>query len=312
MKLPLCTRGRFSGIDFEKTMRIYNLCFWISDNYAYTHIPWSNDLAVARVYWSGEYEVYSDNCEESLIEKLKWTLGIYEDLFEFHELASRDPLLSVFAKLFRGWRLRSCDLWWSLLVAICQQNSSFKQGWRMLHKLVKVYEKEVYVENTPLLRPPTPLEVLKEPEKLKKAGLGYRAEIALRVAESIVNDIIKYEDVSKLSIEEAEKTLRRIKGIGSYTARLALMLSTRTYRLPPMDRWLKRIVSVVYSVSEREAEKYWAEKWGRWAGLASLAVTIVLDAEVLSRALERIKCGKVIPDPNVKPSPLNMNGFCKE
>jgi len=267
---------------------------------------------VARIYWSGDYELYSTNCEENLVERLEWTLGFREDLSEFYELASRDPLLSEFAKLFKGWRLRSVDLWWSLVIAVCQQNASFKQGWRTLHELVKTYGKNIHVENTLILRPPTPLEILEDPEKLKKAGLGYRAETILRVAESIVTGIVKYEDISKVSVEEAESMLRKIKGVGPYTARLALMLSTRRYELPPIDRWLRRIISVVYGVDEREAEEFWVEKWGKWSALASLAVTITLDAEILSKALMRIKRREVIPNPLVKPSPLNMSGFCEE
>jgi N-glycosylase/DNA lyase len=311
VKLSLCAVGELGGIDLEKTMRVYNLCFWISDNYAYTYIPWST-IAVARVKYSGEYEVYSDNCGEDLEERLKWTLGVHEDLSEFYELASRDPLLGGFTRIFRGWRLRSSDLWWSLLVAICQQNASFKQGWRILHELVRVYEKKVTIGGETILRPPLPSEVLEEPEKLRKARMGYRSETALRVAGILAKGVVKSEDLFELGIEDAEMLLRRIKGVGSYTARLALILTTRRYELPPVDRWLRRIISVVYGVSEREAEKYWAEKWSKWAGLASIAVTITLDAEVLSRALERVKRGEMTPVHSVKPSPVNMSGFCEE
>jgi N-glycosylase/DNA lyase len=311
VKLRLCARGWLSGIDFEKTLKTYNLCFWVAEKYAYTYIP-SSGVVVARIHYSGEYEVYSESCGEDLVERLEWTLGTREDLSEFYELASRDPLLSGFARTFTGWRVRSCDLWWGLLVAVCQQNASFKQGWRMLHELVRIYDKKVSIRGTAVLRPPLPSEVLEEPEKLRKAGLGYRAETALRVAESIDKGVVKTEDLLKLSIEVAEMLLRRIKGVGSYTARLALVLSTRRYELPPVDRWLRRIIGVVYGVSEREAEKYWAEKWSKWAGLASIAVTITLDAEVLSRALERVKRGEMTPVHSVKPSPVNMSGFCEE
>lgn len=314
MELALCARGKFNNvnIDFEKTMSIYNLCFWLGDNYAYTYIPWSKSIVIARIYWSGEYEIYSEVCEKSLVEKLEWVLGVHEDLSEFYKLASEDPLLSNFVKVFRSWRLRSSDLWWALLVAICQQNASFKQGWRMLHELVRVYGKYVYVEENALLRPPTPLEVLSESEKLKIAGLGYRVKTVLRIAESLVNGFIKNEEITSLSAREAEYLLKRIKGIGSYTARLALVLSTRKYELPPVDKWLKRIVSVVYGISERDVEEFWVQKWRKWAGLAALAVTITLDAEVLSRAIMRVRRGILLPDLGVKPSPLNMRSFCEE
>ena len=314
MKLTLCAHGKFSGVnvDFEKTMNVYNLCFWLSDNCAYTYIPWSKSLAVAKVYWSGDYEIYSEICEKDLVEKLKWMLGVHEDLSEFYKIASEDLLLSNFVRAFHGWRLRSSDLWWALIVATCQQNASFKQGWRMIHKFIKVYGKYIYVEDTTLLRPPTPLEVLSEPEKLKIAGLGYRAETILRIAKSIVEEFIRYEDLINLNTREAENLLKRIKGVGSYTARLALILSTRRYELPPIDKWLKRIINIAYGISERGVEEYWVQRWGQWAGLAALAITITLDAEVLSKAVERVKRGLLLPISSVKPSPVNMRGFCEE
>jgi hypothetical protein len=45
-------------------------------------------------------------------------------------------------------------------------------------------------------------------------------------------------------------------------------------------------------------------------GLASIAVTIALDAEPLTQALERVRSRRLLPDPYKSPSPFNMEGFC--
>ena len=109
-----------------------------------------------------------------------------------------------------------------------------------------------------------------------------------------------------LETSKAESLLLSVKGVGKYTARLALVLATRKYDLPPIDRWLSRIITTVYNVSEKEAENKWKSIWGEYSGLASVLVTITLDAEPLSKALDRIRQGKLLPKTDNKITPLTL------
>ncbi|OYT38671.1 MAG: hypothetical protein B6U89_05405, partial [Desulfurococcales archaeon ex4484_58] len=139
-------------------------------------------------------------------------------------------------------------------------------------------------------------------------GLAYRYETVIRIAQFIVQKRIPSEEyLLDLSSSDVEEILKGIKGIGPYTARLALILALRKYDQPPVDRWLKKIVSKVYGVDEKRVESFWREKWRDWSGLASLALTITLDAEPLRKALARIERGELTPihEPD-KLSPLNM------
>jgi len=84
-------------------------------------------------------------------------------------------------------------------------------------------------------------------------------------------------------------------------------LAFRKYDLPPIDRWLRKIISIPL----RDAEKIWRHKWDKWSGLAALATTIALDAKPLSKALERIKNKQLVPIDKDKPTPLNLWKFYK-
>lgn len=313
LKLQLCEAGKLeeNEVDYWLVGSVYNLCFWVKGNRLYIYLPVSN-TSVAVVDSAGNYEIYSESCEGAgdLERVLRYTMGVYEDLGDFHRRALTDPLLSDFARVYRGWRLRSTSLWWSLVTATCQQNASFKQGWRILHDIVRVYGKRVLVGGEEILRPPTPLEVLSDPEKLFATGAGFRAKTIINIAKALVNGVVEPLYVEKAPVTDAEKTLRSIGGVGPYTARLALALSTRRYELPPIDKWLRRIVSAVYNVDERYVEELWVEKWGKWSALASIAVTITLDAEPLTNALERIRRRELLPKPGFWPSPVNMVPFC--
>ncbi|MEM4717749.1 MAG: hypothetical protein QXE81_03195, partial [Desulfurococcaceae archaeon] len=139
---------------------------------------------------------------------------------------------------------------------------------------------------------------------------GYRAKTILNTARTLINGYIDEKELLNMKPLEIERTLRKIKGVGPYTARLAIALFSRKYELPPVDNWLKKIVGIVYSIDESLVENYWIEKWGKWSALAAIATTIALDAEPLSKAVARIRNRQLLPVINQAPTPLNMIGFC--
>ncbi len=216
---------------------------------------------------------------------------------EFYEKALKDPLLSEFAKKYYGWRPRRSDLWWATVIGICQQNASFLQGWKMLASIIKLYGRRMLVGNKELLVPPTPNDILKHTELLIQAKTGYRAETIMRVAKLFVE---------KPSSEIEFYDLVSIRGIGEYTASLAMVLARRDYWRAPIDRWLKRIIAHVYCVNDKDAPKIYQRLWGKYQGLTALATTIALDAVPLRQALKRIDEGKTIPSIMDKPTPANM------
>jgi N-glycosylase/DNA lyase len=309
--LKQCTSGCFTeAIDFRKTLSVYNLCYWLNDLQAYVFLD-SNAVAVVDV--SGCFKIYAEDCGGDLVKKLRWALGVDENLEEFFTIARKDRLLKGFAEEFRGWRPRASSLWWALLVAHCQKATTFKQGWGILHRIVNNYGREVFVEGKRFLRPPKPEEVLQEPEKLIKSGAGFRAEGILKTAEALASGALDSDKLSAMLDSDVERQLLQLPHVGSYVARLAMILAFRRYSLPPVDRWVTALVSKVYGVARKAStvEAFLKSKWGRWAGLAVYAMTIALDAQPLSMALKRVEEGATAPKKGVEPSPLNMAAFCR-
>ena len=299
------------AIDFTKTLAVYNLCYWFDGVKGYILLD-NNAIAVVDV--SGCFKIYAPSCEEDYVKKLRWVLGLDENLDEFFEIASNDKLLKGFAKEFRGWRHRASDLWWALIVAHCQRNASFKQGWRILHRIVKNYGKYIEIEGKKVLLPPKPEDILENPSKLVESGAGFRVGAIIEAAKAFKERRIDVEKLQMLDDETVEDVLENLPQVGSYVARLAMVLGLRRYSLPPVDRWTVAIVSKVYGVNNnaKDVELFLRRRWGRWAGLAVLALTITLDAEPLRKALDRIDKGFLTPRKDVSPSPLNMAPFCSE
>ncbi len=308
-KLVLAIEGSFEtgNIDLYTILSTYNFGFWFNGYRGYVVVD-EGIPVVAEVYVDGRYRIYSPenrSCSECL-ERLSWILGLEEDLGDFHRRGSSDPLLGSFIRKYSGWRLRTTSLWWALVTGICQQNASFRQGWRMLYNIIKLYGRRASIGDVDVLLPPTPRDILDNKSLLVNAGTGYRGETIYRVAKAFTEGTIDQGSIAKLSSKRIEEELKRIKGVGSYTARLAMTLALRKYDLPPIDRWVARIVEEAYGVSSKDAEGEWRRRWGRWGGLAVIALTITLDAKPLSKALERIRNKQLLPVENGEPTPLNL------
>jgi N-glycosylase/DNA lyase len=295
-------------VDLFKVLSVYNFSFWFDGAVARVVLE-LEPPAVAVVSVKGEAALYAQEGSDpaELEGRLAAALGLAEDTSGFLQVASGDPLLAPFAREWGGWRVRSSSLWWALLVAVCQQNASFRQGWSMLARLVRSYGRRAELEGAgEVLLPPTHRDVLGDPSRLAASGLGYRARTVVGVAEALSSGRVPpEEELARVGAEEAEALLRSVRGVGSYTARLALALSLRRYELPPIDRWVRAIASRAYGVGEGEVELEWRRRWGRWSALAVLALTVALDAAPLRKALERLESGRLLPEPGeVSPAQL--------
>jgi len=216
-------------------------------------------------------------------QSLEEALGLNEDLDEFYEMAKDDPLLWCVAKRYPGLRPRRLSPWAAAVVGIAQQNASFKQAWGSLYKLHKLASKRVKAFGREYLLFPKKEDV--DEEVLRKAGFGYRAKTVLA---------LKAFEFSCSNIEE----LKRVKGVGDYTLGLVKLFACHDYSAPILDRWLKAVYEKAYG----GLEGYY--KFGKWKGLASLLVTVALDAVPLRKALRRAEEGRVCPEE--EPSPLTL------
>ncbi len=293
--------------DLRIVLSVYNFGFWFDGENCFLQLD-EDGNNVVLINTSGKYAIYSSDrgskCN-SLIARLNYILGLHEDLSEFYKFAENDPLLWCFAKKYSGWRVRSTSLWWGLIIGVCQQNASFKQGWSMLYNIIRLYGRKAVLNGKEYPLIPRPCDVLDDPELLIRAKTGYRSKTILRVAREI--DRIKSMVKEVKEPDKIESILRSIRGVGSYTARLAMVLALRRYELPPIDRWVKRIISKAYCVSEKIVEKYFIHIWREYSGLAAFATTIALDAVPLRKALDRLRRNQVCPleDSEIF-SPLNL------
>ncbi len=241
----------------------------------------------------------NDEALEMGIKTAIWSLGLAENLDEYYSLIAKDRLLGIICKRLRGIHMRAvASLWEGLLVGICQQNASFRQGWLMVKRLREVLGEELILEDIgrTIRTLPSPQAIIRKANTLRTAGVGYREKTILSAAKAFTTS--DYE------------TLEEIRGIGQYTARLARILALRKYDEFPVDRWFSRLIPWVYesedvSWDRAKVENYTRKLWGPWRGLSAVMLTIVTAAEPIGPLLRALSSRTVNPMPD-KPSPLTM------
>ncbi len=242
------------------------------------------------------YSIYSTSskCWEDVIDMIPWMIGAREDYSDFYRLGRNDILIGEAIKLLRGYRLRISSPWQSAIIAVAQQNASFRQGWWMVYRLYLNTSRRIRLPNNNIfLETPQPSSISEEAARL--SGYGYRSKTLTRVARLA-------EKYSSLDLVEE---LPRVKGIGVYSYNLVRLFSLRDYSAKPIDRWSERLVAEAYKVERKRVVEVLEEKFPGWVGLAVLFMTIAFDAEVISRALERLQKKQNRPG-LVEPSPITL------
>lgn len=236
-------------------------------------------------------------------KSIKDVLGIDENLDEFYKIAVFDPILRRSIELLRGLHMRKVSLFDALITAVAQQNASFRQGWKMLGKLILKVGKR---KGDHLLFP-GPEEIYRaKNDMLKECGFGYRIKVLKEISTFFLDSGAK--ELEKVGNREAVQYLTSIKGVGEYTASWAVLFSRRAYEIFPFDRWFEKLLKEAYNTPKPQEET--KRKWKDYIGLFAFYTTVATDALPISKTLENLKGGKIIPNlDSPKPTPLTLWRF---
>jgi 3-methyladenine DNA glycosylase/8-oxoguanine DNA glycosylase len=275
------------GYNFPLTAQAYALP-WIWNGHTLIISLSSDTIATIRQKNNKLSITLNNECNQNLLNKLYFFLGLNENLTEFYDLCKNDPLLSHCAKGLYGMHMRAFDFWDAVIIGILQQNASFRWGWTMVKRIFENFGKKYNA--------PTPKEIIKQKDLLDQAKVGYRASAIIESAKAFLDG--HFNNIETLSDDEAIQRLTQIKGIGEYTAKVALLFSQRRYTLFPLDRWFLKLLPCAYNKNQDEAIEFVKKKWHKFIGLFAFFVTIVTDALPIKEALQRVKQRKLYPEFN--------------
>jgi 3-methyladenine DNA glycosylase/8-oxoguanine DNA glycosylase len=216
------------------------------------------------------------------IERMRFALGVDEDLSAFQREFARDPLIGRSIRE-RPWLRprRRAEPFEALAWAICEQLIEYERAAAIQRRIVaSMGPRWAAWEDCerPLRDVPAPAAFARAaPARLESFDLaGARARLLVRVAREVANGRLDLHDADH---ERAWRRLRAIPGIGPWTIEmLALHGQGRYDQLPAGDVGLLKYVGRSLSegdpwarVGEDEVRAFFA-RYGSWQGLAAVHV----------------------------------------
>ena len=178
---------------------------------------------------------------------------------------SFDETLKKAASSASGVRILHQEHWEALCSFIISQNNNIPRIKGIIESMCQQLGEHVYTdsEGKKHYSFPTPQSVLNAGEqKIFDLKTGFRAKYIIDAAKMVCENKINFDDIEKMSTDDALSKLCEIKGVGPKVASCVLLFSFRKYDCFPIDVWVKRILEKYYP--DFPGKEY----FGKYAGIA--------------------------------------------
>lgn len=206
----------------------------------------------------------------AIAAQLASCLRLEEDFRPFHRAARRHPATRWIAFTRSGRMLRAPTVFEDLIKMVCTTNCTWGLTTVMVTRLVEVFGRALKGIGRTF---PAPDAIADSTEQVlrTRCSTGYRAPYILSIARSIAEGTLNIERwrTPGMSLEELERELLALPGVGPYAAGNMLKLLGRYDRLG-LDSWVRARYARLHAhgrrVSDRTIERRYTA-FGPWRGL---------------------------------------------
>ena len=218
--------------------------------------------------------------------------GLDDDAEDLHASMASDRDMAPLVERFGELRIvRAPDLYEALLVAVIGQQVSVRAAQSTRRRLMQNLGTRVTVGNAPGQEDyylyPTAQQLIKAGELgLREQGLSRQKSMYLvEIADRAATGDLDREEFATLSDDEALRRLCEIKGVGRWTAEIALMRGLgRNDVFAAGDLGLQVAVQELRGMRKRPSEKALrkiAERWKGWRSYAAFYLWMTLQSRAL-------------------------------
>ena len=209
-------------------------------------------------------------CEDEDNEYFKEYFSLGTDYNEICDnLIKTDEKLIPCIEFGGGIRILKQDVWETIVSFIISANNNIPRIKKIVEGLCRLFGEEIEYDGEVFYSFPTA-------ERLSKVSLselaplkaGYRDKYILDAAEKVASGEVCINELFDMSDEEAKKTLMKIKGVGGKVADCIMLFSLGRFSVFPVDVWIKRIITDVYEVEDKEIATFVNKKYGNLSGYA--------------------------------------------
>jgi DNA-3-methyladenine glycosylase II len=227
-----------------------------------------------------------------LATQARFLWGLNDDAEDLHASMASDRDMAPLLERFGALRIvRAPDLYEALLVAVIGQQVSVQAAQSIRRRLMQNLGTRVTVDNVPGQENhylyPTPQQMIKAGElALREQGLSrQKSKYLLEIAHRAATGELDREAFAPLSDEDALRRLCEIKGVGRWTAEIALMRGLgRNDVFAAGDLGLQVAVQELRGMRKRPSEKALrkiAERWKGWRSYAAFYLWMTLQSRAL-------------------------------
>jgi len=204
--------------------------------------------------------------------------GLNEDISSFYQSVANDTSIQGPIQNLRGMRVSCFETLFEILnISSMLQNTTVKRSEQMMENMLSFFGRKVNYDGRQLYVFYTPQDITQSSEqKLRELKVGYRAKFLMEIANHFSANANLEEKLKTMSFEEAKDKLMEIKGVGPYSARIALFQYLRRPNEINFDSWKRKIFSRCFFGNENETvdkvEKEASKRWRNWMGYAGLYI----------------------------------------
>jgi len=215
------------------------------------------------------FQTISEQERRKLSGNLDWIFSFSQDLTALYAFMDKDPVLRDLKLKFYGLKAGSigATVFESIIKSIIQQQISIGIAFSITNTIVTKFGEQTEAEDTIYYDFPSAKRLAEATlEEIRQCGLSWRkAEYIKGIATKTVDAEFDPESLRSLSNEQVAETLKKFRGVGTWTAEMVLSAGLkRNACIPAGDLGVRRTFSRFYSddviLSETEVRRI-AEEW---------------------------------------------------
>lgn len=196
-------------------------------------------------------------------------LDLSRNYKEIKDSLIHDEVIKKAIEFGKGIRILKQDFFECVISFIISQQNNIPKIKKAVEGFARLFGDEIEFKGSKYYSFPDVTKVKDiTKEDLKELKIGYRDEYIIDAIKKVSSGEISYEELIKLPYKEAKEKLLTVKGIGNKVADCILLFSLLKFEAFPVDTWIKKAMTELYNLKEKEIKDYSKINFGDYSGFA--------------------------------------------